>query len=159
MSWGQNRPVLAPIVFWDNQSRAKAVSEDKFREAQITSSAANALGAHGAQIRDAPVGLMHLQIFHGVITSGDGQHFRADGSGAFDIARRVTDDEDFFALQSAPEQSAAVTAGAQRHFVPLSVFIAVSAEGEVFPQIVTAQLQFGAGADVAGEQSEQRRRA
>jgi len=34
VSWGQNRPVLAPTVLWDNPSRAKAVSEDKFREAQ-----------------------------------------------------------------------------------------------------------------------------
>ena len=52
---------------------------------------------HSTQVFHRPIRLVRLKLFQSRAASGHGQYFCIDGPGAFDVKRRVADDEDLFA--------------------------------------------------------------
>src|SRR5436190_4957575 len=108
------------------------------------------------EIGDEPVRLATPKLVDGKDTGGDGEDFGLDGVAAFDVARSIADDEDFFAGEFCAKEFGAAVACDGGDLVAVFVVIAIRAHGEGIPEAVMGELQESALFDVAREETDER---
>src|SRR5204863_8660727 len=97
------------------------------------------------------------QFLEGRATRGHGKNPGADRSGAANIERRIADHQHFSTPQRALKDVAPTIARDGGDAVALFMIVGEGAGLKVIPQPEMPQLDFGAEANVAGEQAEHRR--
>lgn len=104
------------------------------------------------QIRQRPIGSMHRQFRHGVLTGGHRQNFRSNRAAAFNVKRGVPDDQDFVTFNLPSRQHFTPDLRHQSDFIAVVMVVGKSARDKRLPQIEMAQLDLRAEPDVPGEQ-------
>ena len=115
--------------------------------------------ADPGQILDHPVGPERGEVGQFRAARGDGEHAGVDGAAAFDVQRRVADDEDFVVAQRLAEVPVTALTRDAGEVVAMVVIVAErSCLGfKPGPQRVMPQLDFRAEPDVTREETEPRR--
>ena len=86
--------------------------------------------------------------------AGNGRNPHANGAGALDIERGIADDPNLVEIHVALQVSPNFRQGIAGDIVALEVVIAESPEREVIEQPIVSELEPGAVADIAGEETQ-----
>lgn len=115
---------------------------------------ADAGDVHFLEGMDRPLGLLGGELLEGDTSGGDGEAPGPDGLGAGDVMGGVADDQDFVAAERVAVPVLAAAVGDFGQTIAVGIFVPERAEHEALPELVVAQFDFGAEADIASEQAE-----
>jgi len=146
----------SPAESADKSAHSKVVAASPRREKR--KSTADFCGGDVFEGLDGPLGPLGAKLVERVAAGGHREDLRPDGPGALDVARGVTNDKDLVALEVVPQSVASPGVSDACEFVSILMVVTKSAGFESVPKTKMAQFDAGAEADVAGQQSEQRRR-
>lgn len=105
------------------------------------------------QVWDRGGGRVRAKFVDGETAGGDGEGAGADGFAAFDVVRCVADDPDPIGRKFDGVMRGGATERVRAELVAQLGVVGEGAEREVRPEIVMAELDFGAAAKVAGEET------
>jgi hypothetical protein len=104
------------------------------------------IGEHGG-------GLVRAKFIYGVAARRDRDRVGADHLAALDIVRRVADDPHAIGGEFDGVMHAGAAHGVRAEVVAAFAVVGEGAEGEMFPQAVAAQFDFGSAAKIARQQA------
>ena len=105
-----------------------------------------------SEVVEEQIGPLAQELRARVVSGGDGDRRRPEGPCAFDVERRIADDEYLLGTKRMPDERVSATRGERRQPPPVGVVGPERPDREVGPESRRPELDASALLDIAGEQ-------